>query len=1019
MTLFFRKTLLCTMLIALGQFASAADALEQQFLNPPDSTKPRCYWYWLDNLVSQEGITKDLEAMHRFGIGAAYIGIIGGGNSGGRGDPQLKTLSQPWWDNVRHAIREGGRIGVDIGFFNSPGWSQSGGPWVKPEQSMRYVTTSELRLRGPQHFSAPLPKPRAAVQELAVLAFPAPAHDAQEFKPSAKTATAVTFALTEATTVRSITIRPVKALGGNADFQVSDDGQTYRTLRTFSINRSNPNNNVGFIPLAPLSVTVPLTTGRFFRILFPKPCEPGEVVLSSASRLEAAYDKQLAKMFPSPVPPFNFYSWPTQAEPDAPDQIIARNSVVDLTEKCTSDGTLTWDVPPGEWVILRSGLAPTGTKNDPASPEATGLEVDKMNHTPLRAHFEAYVGKLYDSMPAAERRAFKYVVADSYEKGAQNWTDGFAELFQRRYGYSPLPFLPTLTGRIVGSADQSERFLWDVRRLVADRVASEYVGGLRDLCRERGLTMWLENYGHWGFPGEFLQYGGAGDQIGGEFWVDGLGPTEVRCATSAAHIYGKNTVWAEAFTGGPAFRNTPRELKARGDWSFAEGITQFVLHVTIHQPDERKPGVNAPWGTEFNRHNTWFAYGKSWTDYLRRCTVLLQAGRSVADVAYFIGEDAPKMSGECKPALPSGYDYDFINAEVIQNRLTVKNGRFILPDGTSYRLLVLPTSQTMRPAVLKKIAELVRAGGKVLGTAPERSPSLENHPACDAEVQSLATSLWGSGQILTGQDLGKILRDLGTEPAIHVPVGMAWKHRTDQDLDIFFVANQQAMTRTETISFRVDGRTPELWWPESGIIEPAPAFTLANGRVEVPITFHAQTSVFVVFRTPATASRALIKNSETAPVQPATAIPGPWQVRFGEQQATFEKLIPWSEHADPTIKYFSGAATYSTTIQIPSPNVFTTLDLGTVNAIAQVRVNGQDLGTVWKAPYQVALREALRPGSNLIEITVVNTWLNHLIGDLQPGATATTYRTKNSGIEAKTALQPSGLLGPVQLRTQP
>ncbi len=402
-------------------------------------------------------------------------------------------------------------------------------------------------------------------------------------------------------------------------------------------------------------------------------------------------------------------------------------------------------MPQGEWVILRMGMSPTGTKNAPASPEGQGLEVDKMNRAAARAHFDAYIGELLRRMPAEDRRAFKHVVADSYEMGSQNWTDGFDARFRAQFGYDPTPWLPVLTGRIVESADASERFLWDMRRMVADGVAYEYVGGLREISNEHGLKLWLENYGHWGFPAEFLQYGGQADQVSGEFWATGdLGSIELRAAASAAHVYGKPIVSAEAFTSGQRFESTPWSLKPRGDWALTEGINHWVMHVYIHQPwEDRLPGVNAWFSTEFNRHNTWFEQTREWIDYYRRCHYLLQQGAHVADVAYFIGDDTPKMTGVREPELPDGYDYDYINGEVIRERLEVRDGRFVLPDGKSYRVLVLPQLRTMRPEVLQRIVELVRAGGVVLGPRPEQSPSLADWPAADAQVRDSAAELWG------------------------------------------------------------------------------------------------------------------------------------------------------------------------------------------------------------------------------------------------------------------------------------
>ncbi len=856
-------TKLLLALLASSLVGSAqAETLETRFTHPPETTRPRCYWYWMDGQITKEGITRDLEAMKRVGIGEGYIGVISG-QSGTPASGASKALTDEWWGFIEHAIREGTRLGVDVGMFNSPGWSQSGGPWVKPSQAMRYVTLPELRLHGPQHFEGKLPLPTGEFQDLVVLAFPVPAGEGEVAKLTSRTPTLVTFEMPSPFTARSVTVLPTKEVNVKAELLASDDGQQYRTVKKFPIDRHNLGVGVGPVPLAPIVVTLPATTARFFQLKFSVACELGDIQLSPAARVESFAEKSLLKVFQDPLPPFDFYSWPTLAEPNADGLTIPPEAVRDLSKLMAADGTLRWDVPAGDWIVLRTALTPTGTKNSPAPPEATGLEVDKMNRTALKSHYDAFVGHLLKRMPPADRKSWKHVVADSYEMGPQNWTDGFGADFQKRYGYDPLRFLPVMTGRIVGSAQQSDRFLWDLRRLVADRVARDYVGALRDLCHESGLKLWLENYGHWGFPSEFLLYGGASDEVGGEYWVTGdLGSIECRAASSAAHIYGKPVVWAEAFTGGPAFVNTPRDLKARGDWSFCEGINQFVLHVYIHQPkDEKPPGVNAWFGSEFNRNNTWFEQSKAWIDYLRRCSVMLQTGKPVADVAYFIGEDTPKMTGLRKPELPTGCDFDYINADVIEHRLAVKDGRFVLPDGVSYRVLVLPESPTMRPELLKKLRDLVAAGGVVLGLPPTHSPGLENFPKCDVEVQKLAREVWGNadlkqpgehplgkGRVIWGKGLGEVLAALGSQPDFESSAALRFKHRHSEDADIYFVANPKAESLTTTGAFRVGDRAPELWWPDSGRIERPAVYEAANGVVRLPLCFGPAGSVFVVFR---------------------------------------------------------------------------------------------------------------------------------------------------------------------------
>src|SRR5690606_34697719 len=443
-----------------------------------------------------------------------------------------------------------------------------------------------------------------------------------------------------------------------------------------------------------------------------------EVELHTAPRVERFKEKSLARMHPTPLPYWHDYQWERQAEPDDASYVVNPTEVVNLTKSLGTDGELNWEVPEGDWVILYTGMMPTGVTNSPASPEGRGLEIDKMSRVHVAKHFDAFLGEILRRVPAEDRKTFKIVVGDSYETGGQNWTDDFIPKFQKAMGYDPTPYVPALYGYVVGSQEQSDRFLWDVRRFIADNVAYEYVGGLRDISHKHGLTTWLENYGHWGFPGEFLQYGGQSDEVGGEFWSEGdLGNIENRAASSAAHIYGKNKVSAESFTAaGNTFGRYPALFKQRGDRFFTEGINNSLLHVYIPQPyEDRRPGVNAWFVNEFNRFNTWFDDMDLFIDYLKRCNYFLQQGRYVADVAYFIGEDAPKMTGVQDPPLPPGYSFDYINAEVILNRLTVRDGRFVLPDGLSYRILVLPRLNNMRPELLRKLEQLVKAGGILLG----------------------------------------------------------------------------------------------------------------------------------------------------------------------------------------------------------------------------------------------------------------------------------------------------------------
>ncbi|MCU0960573.1 MAG: hypothetical protein MUF48_10765, partial [Pirellulaceae bacterium] len=875
----------------VGRNAAAQVSLEQAFRQPPETTRPWCYWYWISDNISTQGITRDLEAMARVGIGEAIIGNVFFEDTAA-GD--VKVLTDEWWGMVEHAIREGGRVGVDIAMFNCPGWSQSGGPWITPAHAMRYLVSSETRATGPRSFAARLPVPRQPFQDVAVLAFPAPLADADSLaaqapqvycEPAApgaerlvdgRTDTAWSFPggagqqggqlaievrLREPLTARHVTLTPGdKPWAAQCELQAADDAGTFRTLRRFTFDRSNMEINVGPMPRGPVTVAIAPVTAQQYRILFTGVTGApalAEIDLSPAARIEAFVEQQLGKMHPTPSPRWDTYLWPPQADVDQPALSIRARDVVDLTGRLAEDGTLRWEVPDGDWVILRVGMTTTGTRNSPASPEGSGLEVDKMSRPAAAAHFQAFMGEILRRMPARDRRALRHVVADSYEMGSQNWTDDLAPVFRDRYGYDPLPWLPVLTGRVVGSPDESNRFLWDLRRLVADRIATEYVGGLRELCRAEGLQLWLENYGHWGFPAEFLQYGGQSDCLGGEFWLGGLGAVECRAASSAASIYGFSRAYAEAFTGGPLFQTVPAAIKARGDWAFCQGINHLVLHVNIHQPrEDRVPGINAWFGTEFNRHNTWFSASRDWITYLRRCCLLLQQGTRVADVAYFIGEDAPKMTGVRDPELPPGVDFDYVNAEVIQTTLTVKDGLLTLPSGAAYRVLVLPPQSTMRPELLRKIRDLVSAGAAIWGPPPSRSPSRQGVPDCDVEVRALADELWGDNPdaVLIHQQGGSgVVRQRVATPFSFAPdfrssAPLLYTHRRTADADIYFISNQRPQAVVASAEFRVPGVVPELWWPDSGRISQVAMYDVTDDSIRLPLHLGPEGSVFVVFR---------------------------------------------------------------------------------------------------------------------------------------------------------------------------
>lgn len=1034
--------LVCLGLLSCNKTETSANhpsfaSIEQGFRSIPDSVQTGVYWYWISDNISKEGVERDLEAMKVAGINRAFIGNIG---IDGIPYGDHKLLSSEWWEVLHAALKKATELNIEIGIFNSPGWSQSGGPWVKSSQAMRYLASSDTIVAGPGCMQLTLPSVGKDEQDVCVIAYPALDKPVAEKswainKKSGQSSSSVLVFDKEAT-VRTLIYRVNTPFKTTAKLWVKKGGKE-ELLRQFVIDRSNPALNVGFVPYAPVVISLPETSASQFRLEMSEEGEAaGNVTLTSSPMMERYPEKSLAKMFQTPLPMWDDYLWEKQPAVSDASLMVSPDAIKNVTE-FSKNGVLDWEVPEGKWVIRRMAMLPTGVTNSPAAPEATGPEIDKMSKKHVAFHFDAFIGDILKRIPEVDRKTFKVVVQDSYETGGQNWTDDMISVFKERYGYDPVPYLPVLEGTVVGNPDISDRFLWDLRRLIADRVSYDYVGGLRDVCHQHGLTTWLENYGHWGFPGEFLQYGGQSDEIAGEFWSEGsLGDIENRAASSCGHIYGKRRVWAESFTsGGPAFGRYPYQMKQRGDRFFTEGINSSLLHVYIHQPfEDREPGLDAWFGNEFNRKNTWFSQMDVFTGYLKRCNFMLQRGDYVADVAYFIGEDAPKMTGICTPELPAGYSFDYINGEVLLQRASVEDGRIVLPSGMKYRLLVLPQLETMRPEILQKIKELLQAGACVIGPAPKYSPSLSDYPAADRKVQALASELWGD-QTESVRTIGKgrlfmpatslqpVLEALNVKPDMRVNSGtpVLFIHRATDEGDIYFISNQSENPVDINPSFRVAGKLPELWNPLTAEIRLLPEFTCADGVTTVPVRLEGFESSFIIFRKKGTPAKTTARNY---PVKEVLAtVSSPWQVDFEkgkrgpEEAVTFPALQDWTESTDPSIRYFSGKAIYTNRITLDKlPQKALYLDLGKVMVMAKVKINGQYVGGVWTTPYRLPVGDFLRKGENLIEVEVVNNWRNRLIGDASlPEKERGTWTNVNPW-NADSPLQSSGLIGPVEIQ---
>ncbi len=684
----------CMLLACPPGRAGTADSMAEEFATPPDTARPWVYWFFMDGNLSREGMTADLEAMKAAGIGGAlYMEVDVGVKRG-----PVEFMGAEWQELLGHAFSEADRLGLQMALAAGPGWCGTGGPWVKPEQSMQHLVASETAAEGPAKFDAVLPRPKPRTPYFG-------------------------------------------------------EGTLTPELRKMW--------EEFYVDVAVLA--------------FPTPA--GDARIADVDE-KALYRRDPYSSMPGVKP---FLTAPADPDAVAADQCVASGGVVDLTDRLSPDGRLVWEVPAGNWTILRFGRTVTGQTSRPAPIPGLGLESDKFDPAAIDAHFEAYIETLLATTGAPKRpgRGLTTLHFDSWEMGAQNWSKDFAGEFSRRCGYDPGRFLPTLTGRVVDSAEVSERFLWDLRQTAQELVVENHMLRFKELGRKHGLELSVEPYDL--NPCSDLTLGGVADVPMCEFWSRGFGfSTEFSCfeATSIAHTMGRPIVGAEAFTAAPGedWRQHPGSMKAQGDWALCAGINRFVFHRYQAQPWlDRFPGMTmGPYGVHWERTQTWWDMAGAYHQYLGRCQHMLRRGLFVADILYLSPEGAPNVFRPPSSALQSqlpdrrGYNFDGCAPEALIGRASVKDGRIVFPDGMSYRLLVLPRFDTMTPRLLEKISSLVNDGAAVVGAPPRKSPSLVDYPNCDAQVRQLAAGLWGEKDVVPRRAVGKgvvLLDAAASEPA--------------------------------------------------------------------------------------------------------------------------------------------------------------------------------------------------------------------------------------------------------------
>jgi hypothetical protein len=1048
----------------LARAQSTSDALDQGFVTPPDSAKPRAWWHWTGGNVTKDGITKDLEWMKRVGIGGMQMADVASG-SGQSIEKKLVWGSPEWLDAVHHAASEADRLGLEMSIFSSAGWSETGGPWVKPEQAMKKLVWSETVVDGPKSFDGKLAQPPSNngtfgglgrggggpgadatfYGDSAVIAYRTPSDETSmaDLHPKVTTNSGevdgmplmdgdlnsalgiaapqdgspawVQYEFPQPIRARAVTL---VAPGRGIPFGrilVSDDGASFRPM----IELPGPTQyRAGVIR----TYTFPAeTTAKFFRVeMTGAALEPAGVMNQTPPQPAAQYSLSDFIVHTGArvnhwqeKAGFNFYyEYQTTGTPAVPaSSTINRSDIVDLTSKMSKDGTLNWTVPAGKWTILRMGYSLTGAKNRPAPEAGLGFEVDKLNRKYVEAYFHGYTDPIFSTLGPLVGKSLRYMTMDSFEGGMQNWTDDMIAQFQGRRGYDPTPYLPVLAGRVVESADASDRFLWDFRRTIADMLAECHYGTMADEVRKHGMGIYGEANGvSMDFMEDTMLNKSKLEIPMGEFWVRALHPeiqyyVDVRGAASTSHAYGKKLVATETFTGGGY--EAPATLKRISDYWLTQGVNRLVFHTSAQQPLDTKPG-NTMVGTHINRNITWAEEAGPFMTYLSRNMYLLQKGLFVADLAYLLPEGAPSSQSfwgaGLQPTPPAGYDYDCINTDVLLNRMAVgDDGRLMLPDGMSYRVLVLPQIHQMTVPVLKKIRELAAGGATIVGPRATKSPSLAGYPNSDAELQSLANDVWGDldgvmrneryfgkGHVFWGLPLVDILNSIRIpfdfESTRNLDAPITWIHRRDGDTEIYFLASGGDRAQDVEARFRVSGKEAELWHSDTGIIEPAD-YSIADGRTTVPLHLAPRESVFVIFRKPAAAP------SRTSPVAQTTTlatVSGSWDVSFpanfgAPPKIQLDNLESWTADSDEGIKYFSGTATYTKTLAVQQswlqPGAKILLDLGNARDLAEVSVNGKDLGVLWKLPYVVDVTSAIKAGDNQLEIKVTNEWTNRIVGD--------------------------------------
>lgn len=1030
-----------------------ADAL-LGFETPQDSARTKVWWFHGETETTKEGITADLEAFKQAGVG----GVIYYDQTHGKMENAFDAFSGEWWEMLRFSAEEAKRLGLTFEVHISNGFV-AGGPWITNETGMKRLAATEISVKGGQFFDGALEAPINQYnyyKDVAVLAFPAPEDGgvSSATAPVKITSNMQGIDLDNMFDLRStkLTRIPTHEKGKSVyiDLEFADDfsarsityevrpkgkattsatnvpapsgeifvGTGYRVLPNLGELEVSVN-GVDYTKVCDLkpiyraheswrqkTISFDAVRGRYYRLNLHNWWEEddkspdmqiGRIVLNSLGKLDQWEEK--AGLFAEYLEKDLTPSYSAK-------EAIQASAIVNLTEKMDADGRLRWDVPKGNWIVMRFAYVPTGGSTKHGRKNLMGRECDKLSVKAAELQWENYAGLIIDSLVHSKSGQLVGVAMDSHEAGTQNWTDDFIQEFIVRQGYDPTLYLPAMMGYIVDDVKTSDGFLFDVRRNIADMISDNYYGTFERLCNSRGVTFTAQAIGNaLCIIGDPIQAKSKVSKPQGEFWgIHPDGNYDIKESSSAAHIYGKHIASAEAYTD-VKFDQSLSYFKSLADYAYAFGINEFVICASAYQPWLDKVPGNTGGGRHYciNRNNTFWEYSKPFWDYQARNAYIMRQGKSSIQLCLYLGENAPvKILTYRLPDIPGGFDFDAFTSDALFSRMEARDGKIILPDELSYEMMILPRNGDITLDALKKIASMVEKGVIVYGAKPSSSNSARD-VGREEEYEKLADLLWGNnvsesgvnqyglGKVYWGIPLSKALNDAEIIPDISMKSGdtksskIYFAHRELKDADLYFLDNHKDQPEDNVFTFASKGAYAQLWNSVTG-----ERFSLSVERrdektISIPLYLNPRESYFVVI-TNKKEDLPMVSWYNKSSSADDDSINEGWNVYFDEKKGgvgnvAFDRLHDWTTNSDPRIKYYSGTAIYKKTISCEKRDDKVYIDLGDPGFVARVFVNSVDVGVVWCSPWSLEITNYLKDGDNELEIHVANSLINRMIYD--------------------------------------